>query len=102
MLIKIKNPAITICDSIHETMDESLIHYAVEAGALLIDGFCNVDVKLLGPAHEYEVPPLDERFSATPWQTGLLLEAVAVGFALIVTDVVANAVHPDALVTVTV
>ena len=37
----IKNPAIIICDSSHETMDESLIHYAVEAGALLIDGFCD-------------------------------------------------------------
>ena len=36
---EIKNPAIIICDSAHETMDESLIHYAVEAGALLIDGF---------------------------------------------------------------
>ena len=35
----IKNPAIIICDSTHATMDESLIHYAVEAGALLIDGF---------------------------------------------------------------
>lgn len=37
----IKNPAIIICDSSHATMDESLIHYAVEAGALLIDGFCD-------------------------------------------------------------
>lgn len=37
----IMNPAIIICDSNHETNDESLIHYAVEAGALLIDGFCD-------------------------------------------------------------
>ncbi len=35
----IKNPAIIICDSSDETIDESLIHYAVETGALLIDGF---------------------------------------------------------------
>lgn len=35
----IKNPAIIICDSSHLTMDESLIHYGVETGALLIDGF---------------------------------------------------------------
>ncbi|MEO8770440.1 MAG: (E)-4-hydroxy-3-methylbut-2-enyl-diphosphate synthase [Ferruginibacter sp.] len=35
----VKNPVIIICDSSHATMDESLIHYAVEAGALLIDGF---------------------------------------------------------------
>lgn len=35
----IKNPAILICDSNHESIEESLVHYAVEAGALLIDGF---------------------------------------------------------------
>ena len=34
----IKNPAIIICDSNHSTTDKSLIHYAVETGALLIDG----------------------------------------------------------------
>ncbi len=34
----VKNPAVIICDSSHVTMDESLIHYAVETGALLIDG----------------------------------------------------------------
>ena len=38
---EIKNPAIIICDSNKETMDESLIHYAIETGALLIDGFGN-------------------------------------------------------------
>ncbi len=38
---KIKNPVIIICDSEHDTMDESLIHYAVEVGALFIDGFGN-------------------------------------------------------------
>ncbi len=37
----IKNPAIIICDSTHATTDESLIHYAVEAGGLLLDGFCD-------------------------------------------------------------
>jgi len=36
---KIKNPVIIITDSDHEEMDESLIHYAVETGALLLDGF---------------------------------------------------------------
>ena len=35
----IKNPAIIICDSNDDTMDESLIHYAIETGALFIDGF---------------------------------------------------------------
>ncbi|MGN6265905.1 MAG: (E)-4-hydroxy-3-methylbut-2-enyl-diphosphate synthase [Ginsengibacter sp.] len=38
---EIKNPAIIICDSEKETMDESLIHFAIETGALLIDGFGN-------------------------------------------------------------
>jgi len=37
----IKNPAIIMCDSNEDTMDESLIHYAIETGALLIDGFGN-------------------------------------------------------------
>ncbi len=35
----IKNPAIVICDSTDTTMDQSLIHYAIEAGGLLLDGF---------------------------------------------------------------
>ena len=37
----IKNPAIIICDSTDATMEESLIHYSVEAGGLLLDGFCD-------------------------------------------------------------
>lgn len=35
---KIKNPAILLVDSNGETADEHLIHYATEAGALLLDG----------------------------------------------------------------
>ena len=38
---EIKNPVIVICNSNDTTMDESLIHYAVEAGGLLLDGFCD-------------------------------------------------------------
>jgi (E)-4-hydroxy-3-methylbut-2-enyl-diphosphate synthase len=38
---EIKNPAIIICDSNKETMGETLVHYAIETGALLIDGFGN-------------------------------------------------------------
>jgi len=34
----LKNPAIIICDSTDTTMDQSLIHYAVECGGLLLDG----------------------------------------------------------------
>ncbi|MBK7432650.1 MAG: (E)-4-hydroxy-3-methylbut-2-enyl-diphosphate synthase [Chitinophagaceae bacterium] len=37
----IRNPAIIICDSTDATIDESLIHYSVEAGGLLLDGFCD-------------------------------------------------------------
>ncbi len=37
----IKNPAIIFCKSKKESMDESLIHFAIETGALLIDGFGN-------------------------------------------------------------
>jgi (E)-4-hydroxy-3-methylbut-2-enyl-diphosphate synthase len=37
----IKNPVIIICDSNDDTMDESLIHYAIETGALLLEGFGN-------------------------------------------------------------
>lgn len=35
----IKNPVVMITDSSDNTLEESLIHYAVEAGALLLDGF---------------------------------------------------------------
>lgn len=35
----IKNPVIVISDSTDTTMDQSLIHYAVETGGLLLDGF---------------------------------------------------------------
>ena len=37
----IKNPVIIICDSQLNSIEESLIHYAVEAGSLLLDGFCD-------------------------------------------------------------
>jgi (E)-4-hydroxy-3-methylbut-2-enyl-diphosphate synthase len=36
---EIKNPVVIITDGSHESMDENLIHYAIEAGALLLDGF---------------------------------------------------------------
>lgn len=35
----VKNPVILICDSSHETLDEALIHYAVETGTLFLEGF---------------------------------------------------------------
>ncbi len=38
---EIQNPAMIICDSNDATMDESLIHYAIDAGGLLLDGFCD-------------------------------------------------------------
>jgi len=36
----VKNPAIVMCDS-DDNIDQSLIHYSVECGALLLDGFCD-------------------------------------------------------------
>jgi (E)-4-hydroxy-3-methylbut-2-enyl-diphosphate synthase len=36
---KVNNPAIIICDSNEVNMEESLIHYAAETGALLLEGF---------------------------------------------------------------
>ena len=36
---EIKNPVVIITDDTHKQMDESLIQYAVETGALLLDGF---------------------------------------------------------------
>jgi len=38
---KIKNPAIIYCNSNKDSMAESLIHFAIDAGALLVDGFGN-------------------------------------------------------------
>jgi (E)-4-hydroxy-3-methylbut-2-enyl-diphosphate synthase len=38
---EIKNPAIIICHSEKSTNAETLIHFAIETGALLIDGFGN-------------------------------------------------------------
>jgi (E)-4-hydroxy-3-methylbut-2-enyl-diphosphate synthase len=36
---QVLNPTILICDSTHEDMNKSLVHYATETGALLLDGF---------------------------------------------------------------
>ncbi len=38
---EIKNPTVIICDSNKDTMDETLVHFAIETGSLLIDGFGN-------------------------------------------------------------
>lgn len=35
----INNPVVLICDSQWPTMDESLVHYSIETGGLLLDGF---------------------------------------------------------------
>ena len=36
---EIKNPVILVSDSDHQNADESLIHFAIETGGLLLDGF---------------------------------------------------------------
>jgi (E)-4-hydroxy-3-methylbut-2-enyl-diphosphate synthase len=55
----LKNPAMIVCDSNHAQMDESLIHYAVEAGALLLDGF--IDGISLGHHFMDKAYPTDHR-----------------------------------------
>jgi len=35
---KADNPVVIICDSNHDSLNEALIHYSIETGALLIDG----------------------------------------------------------------
>ena len=53
-----------------------------------------VDVKLLGPFHEYVAPPVAVNLISVPTHTGLVDDAVAVGNGLTVTLAVAMAVHP--------
>ena len=55
----IKNPAILICDSNHASTDESLIQYAVEAGGLLLDGFCD-GICLGHYFNDNSVPPIPQ------------------------------------------
>ncbi|MGN6248993.1 MAG: (E)-4-hydroxy-3-methylbut-2-enyl-diphosphate synthase [Ginsengibacter sp.] len=38
---KVANPAVLFCNSQKDSMDETLIHFAIETGALFIDGFGN-------------------------------------------------------------
>jgi hypothetical protein len=57
----------------------------LEAETAAILGFCKVDVKPLGPLHEYVAPTtvLAARFSVPPAHTGLFDEAVgAAGIVL--------------------
>ncbi len=37
----VQNPIVIISDSEHQHIDSSLVHYAIEAGAMLLDGFIN-------------------------------------------------------------
>lgn len=39
--LQIDNPVILMCESNKDNVDECLIHYAIEAGSLLMDGFGN-------------------------------------------------------------
>ena len=50
-------------------------------------GVADVDVNDFGPFHEYVPPPVAVNLISVPKHTGLLLDAVAVGFGLIVTEV---------------
>ena len=70
--------------------------------ALLMLGFCNVELKPFGPDHEYETPPLAERLRILLRQTGLLLVAFAVGLRFTATTVLSDLVHPFESVTKTI
>jgi len=56
----IKNPVVLITDSNQNTKEEALIHYAVEAGALLLDGF--VDGICFGYHFSNPAIPVDYRW----------------------------------------
>lgn len=56
---QVKNPVVIITDSNYEQMDESLIHYAVETGALLLDGFG--DGLCLGHRYSEKNVPTDHK-----------------------------------------
>jgi hypothetical protein len=71
---------------------------------LLIDGFCEDDVNVFGPDHEYVAPVivLAVRFNTWPLHTGVLLPtvgAVGIGFTVTLT-IPAGPAHP-ATVTLT-
>ena len=65
-------------------------------------GFGCSELNPFGPLQLYDTPPLANRFNAPPVQTGVLLDALAAGAAFTVTSVVVVAVHPAAVVIVTV
>lgn len=56
----LNHPAILICDSNHSGNDEALIHFAVEAGALLIDGF--LDGVCFGYHYNDRTVPVPHKF----------------------------------------
>ena len=68
-------------------------------------GFCKVEVKLLGPLHEYVAPPMAPavKLKVLPEHTVELLPAMgAEGRGVMITAVVpAEPVHPSAEVAVT-
>ena len=55
-----------------------------------------MDVNPLGPVHKYVAQLFEVRFKVFPAHIGLLLPAVGVGKAFIITFVDALAVHPFA------
>ena len=72
-----------------------------KAVVLLIMGFCWADEKPLSPAQMYATPPFAVSNKSLPKQRGLVVLALAKAWFMI-TVVVANAVQPLLLVTVTV
>ena len=58
----IDNPVILICDSNHSNFDESLLHYSIETGALLIDGLS--DGICLGYRYDESILPPTEKINS--------------------------------------
>jgi len=97
---------ITATDDVaaHPFTSVTVTVYVPEAAivTLTMKGFCDVDVKLLGPVQLYDVPPEAVRFNVAPAHCGELLPELAAGNELMVTVVVEVAAHPFPSVTVTV
>ena len=70
--------------------------------AFINTGFCADETKLLGPVQDHPEPPFTDKVISSPLQVGVLLEILTGGAVATLTLVVAVAVQPEILVTVTV
>jgi (E)-4-hydroxy-3-methylbut-2-enyl-diphosphate synthase len=72
---KIKNPVIITCDSCWQTVDEHLIHYSAECGALLLDGFGDgICLGMTFESYELAVNSYEQNISGRNYSTNLTVE----------------------------